>query len=34
MNTIQRNPNADLTFGVLSDLHMTHRGEGLQKLNQ
>ena len=29
-----RNPNADLAFGVLSDLHMTHRGEGLQKLTQ
>ncbi|MCQ2385323.1 MAG: metallophosphoesterase, partial [Clostridia bacterium] len=23
----------DLTFTVLSDLHMTHRGQGLQKLN-
>lgn len=29
-----RNPGADLAFGVLSDLHMTHRGEGLQKLSQ
>lgn len=29
-----RNPDVDLAFGVLSDLHMTHRGEGLQKLSQ
>ena len=34
MSFLTRDPNADLTFGVLSDLHMTHRGEGLQKLNQ
>ena len=34
MNFPKRNPDADLTFGVLSDLHMTHRGEGLQKLHQ
>ena len=24
----------DLSFAILSDLHMTHRGEGLQKLHQ
>ena len=24
----------DLSFALLSDLHMTHRGEGLQKLHQ
>jgi Icc-related predicted phosphoesterase len=34
MSFLERDPNADLTFGVLSDLHMTHRGEGVQKLNQ
>lgn len=34
MAIITRDAKADLAFGVLSDLHMTHRGEGLQKLNQ
>lgn len=34
MNFPKRDPGADLAFGVLSDLHMTHRGEGLQKLHQ
>ncbi len=34
MDFTQREKKADLSFGVLSDLHMTHRGEGLQKLSQ
>ena len=34
MKPISFDPKSDLTFAVLSDLHMTHRGEGLQKLYQ
>ena len=34
MSFLNRDQNADLAFAVLSDLHMTHRGEGLQKLSQ
>ncbi len=34
MSFLKRDPNASLAFAVLSDLHMTHRGEGLQKLSQ
>ncbi len=34
MDFTQREKKADLSFGILSDLHMTHRGEGLQKLSQ
>lgn len=34
MSFLNRDPNVSLAFAVLSDLHMTHRGEGLQKLSQ
>lgn len=34
MEKFQFNEKCDLSFAVLSDLHMTHRGEGLQKLHQ
>ncbi len=34
MANLTRDAQADLAFAVLSDLHMTHRGEGLQKLCQ
>ena len=34
MDFTQRSQKADLSFAILSDLHMTHRGEGLQKLSQ
>lgn len=32
MSTLSFDTEADLSFAILSDLHMTHRGEGLQKL--
>ena len=34
MSNFEFHGDADLSFAVLSDLHMTHRGEGLQKLHQ
>ena len=34
MSDLSFDLDADLSFAILSDLHMTHRGEGLQKLYQ
>ena len=34
MAKLKIDENCDLSFALLSDLHMTHRGEGLQKLHQ
>lgn len=34
MTKFEFHGDCDLSFALLSDLHMTHRGEGLQKLHQ